>query len=1058
MRPIPRGLRAFGQTLIASVTVPVLAAVTSSDPQVPVVQPDGDLNPIVALMPLSARLDYRLTYQNQTGAELNYLGGTLRFRDSEGSLLRTDALDPAGYAERSAFNSAAFINGRSVIDVVTVTSESVTDMVTSSDAKTWLVGTGKGANSGNVILLARINQDGRPDATFDGETLGNGIVTTPVAGASRGLALIPGGGLYVCGGTVGGLANPLVARFESTGARRLSFGGANSGSRSWSLGGFAIAEDVAVDNVDRPVVAGWASIAGVHRVFVSRLSTGGSLDDSFGAAGNAVLTIPGATGARAYSVALDSAGRIVFAGNVFINGAQHMLVGRLDDEGNPDPKFGGDGFVILSFGVNTTSHASKVLVTSGDRILLAGRVQDGEGDTRFALARLEDTGGLDVDFGTGGRVEIEFPGMEDASAVGLTQDLFGRIIVTGHASTGSQRQFAVARLKSTGALDTTFHQDGRRTIGGFGGGSTSSGVGAGVLYAGDVGDLIVAGFTSVPVDDPAKEDDARWALARLDFNGALNAGVGVPVGSKVTTDFLDAPFAPVDGEPPFVGFDPKAPPARVDVEFRYKEIAQPVTLNGAEPKVYERNTTTFRFPLKNPTGPATVQIRVNQSHHFGQNHVGNPAQRYALDLGMYDTERKSSRVPAAQLNLSALRTKWSSAPGFDLDVDYPVESFNEASLIYGAQVVAMAAGQVVFARDGDPENFPVGTRDTRSGGGGNSVIINHGNGEFSFYAHMIPGTIAVKMGDQVQAGALLGNVGNSGSSSGPHLHFHVMRVFPAAGSTNGHGPGVPMYFSNVRFATQDGGPVVRQLRTDLPQSTLFSVFENPVANTTPGAKAGPGNLGALVAGSSFTGAPLLVPPVQVTGSIAAGSGGEVADAGDVAERVYAFSVPETGNVQIRLSFPADHDLDFIVYDRNLTPRKPSLGKTRQSPELAQYLLNAGSYFVLVSRDDRMRGTAPSPFTLDIGFSALPQISGTLSPAPGGGRGFQMRFPLTLGTDGEPIALLLPAVQKVREAAARMQWEDVPVRPQIIRGEAIYDLPILPEGSELFRLVYPETPE
>lgn len=223
-----------GIALIASVTVPVLAAVTSSDPKLPVVQPDGDLNPLVSLMPLSARLDYRLSYQNQTGAELNYVAGTLRFRDSEGSLLRTDALDAAGYAERSAFNSAAFINGRSIVDVADVTSESVTDMVTSTDAKTWLVGTGKGANSGNVILLARINQDGRPDSAFDGETQANGIIQTPVAGASRGLALIPGGGLYVSGATVGGLANPLVARFESTGARRLAFGGANSGSRSSS--------------------------------------------------------------------------------------------------------------------------------------------------------------------------------------------------------------------------------------------------------------------------------------------------------------------------------------------------------------------------------------------------------------------------------------------------------------------------------------------------------------------------------------------------------------------------------------------------------------------------------------------------------------------------------------------------------------------------------------------------------------------------------------------------------------------------------------------------------
>lgn len=1057
-----RNVRSLG--LASAVTTVLLAAlrsfaqVTASHPSLPVTQPDGDLNPIIALMPMSARLDYRLRYENQTGGELNFLGGTLRFRDPNGVLLRSDPLSPAEYAERSAFNAAAFINGRSVIDVANVTSESVTDMVTSVDARTWVVGTGQGTNGVNVILLARINQDGRPDDSFVGEINAKGLIATPVQAASRGIALLKGGGLYVCGGTVGGLANPLVARFEFSGARRLSFGGANNGFRSWSLGGFAIAEDVAVDESDRPVVTGWASLAGTHRVFVSRLTTGGLPDAGFGSGGNAVLTIPGATGARAYSVAMDSAGRIVFAGNVVVNGVQHMLVGRLTPDGDPDPKFGGDGFVILSYGVNTTSHASKVLVTSGDRVLLAGRVQDAEGQTRFALARLDDGGAMDMDFGNGGRVEIAFPGMEDASAVGLTQDLFGRIIVTGHASAGSQRQFAVARLKSTGELDPGFHQDGRRTIGGFGGGSTASAVGSGVLYAGDVGDLIVVGSASVQVDKPGIDDDARWALARLDFNGALNAGVAMPVGSKVTTDFLDAPFAPVDGEPPFAGFDPKSPPARVDVEFRFKEFAQPVTFNGAEPKVYERNTTTFRFPLRNWPGPEPVQIRVTQSHHFGQPHVGNPAQRYALDIGMYDTDRKSWRLPDNRLNLAALRTKWSTAPGFDPDANYEARHFNESSLIYGAQVVAMAAGQVVFAKDGDPENFPVGTRDTRSGGGGNSVIINHGNGEFSFYAHMIPGTVAVKLGDQVQAGTLLGQVGNSGSSSGPHLHFHVMRVFPTLGTTSGHGPGVPMYFNNVRFATQDGGPVVRQFRTDLPQGTMFTVFDNPVANTTPGAKAGPGSLGALPVGSSLNGAPQLVPPVRVTGMIAPGSGGQVADGGDVAEKVYAFAVPETGNVQIRLSFTPDHDLDFVVYDRNLTPRKPSSGKTRNSPEVAQYLLKAGSYFLLVSRDDRMRATAPSAYSLDIGYSPLPQISGSLAPAPGGGSRFQMRLPLTLGVDNEPIALLLPAVQKVREAATRPRWEDVGIRPQIIRGEAIYDLPILPDGSELFRFVYPEEAE
>ena len=57
---------------------------------------------------------------------------------------------------------------------------------------------------------------------------------------------------------------------------------------------------------------------------------------------------------------------------------------------------------------------------------------------------------------------------------------------------------------------------------------------------------------------------------------------------------------------------------------------------------------------------------------------------------------------------------------------------------------------------------------------GNAVALSHANGEFSYFGHLRQGSLAVREGDMVRRGALLGRVGNSGSSPGPHLHFHLM--------------------------------------------------------------------------------------------------------------------------------------------------------------------------------------------------------------------------------------------------------------------------------------------
>lgn len=77
----------------------------------------------------------------------------------------------------------------------------------------------------------------------------------------------------------------------------------------------------------------------------------------------------------------------------------------------------------------------------------------------------------------------------------------------------------------------------------------------------------------------------------------------------------------------------------------------------------------------------------------------------------------------------------------------------------GTPIGAAAAGTVTFA----------GVR----GGYGNLVIVDHGDGTESRYAHQA--TIAVREGQRVTPGALLGTVGSTGMSTGPHLHFELRR-------------------------------------------------------------------------------------------------------------------------------------------------------------------------------------------------------------------------------------------------------------------------------------------
>ncbi len=94
---------------------------------------------------------------------------------------------------------------------------------------------------------------------------------------------------------------------------------------------------------------------------------------------------------------------------------------------------------------------------------------------------------------------------------------------------------------------------------------------------------------------------------------------------------------------------------------------------------------------------------------------------------------------------------------------------------YGEPVFAAASGAVVSVRNDVPENTPTVPPQniTIDNAAGNHVIVDMGDNRFATYAHLQPGSVRVRVGDRVHRGELLGKLGNSGSSAGPHLHFQV---------------------------------------------------------------------------------------------------------------------------------------------------------------------------------------------------------------------------------------------------------------------------------------------
>jgi hypothetical protein len=102
---------------------------------------------------------------------------------------------------------------------------------------------------------------------------------------------------------------------------------------------------------------------------------------------------------------------------------------------------------------------------------------------------------------------------------------------------------------------------------------------------------------------------------------------------------------------------------------------------------------------------------------------------------------------------------------------------NESFFTFGEPVYAVAGGRVVRTLDNVPENVPLkepsSDQFTTRTIVGNQVVLKLRDGRFAAYGHLQTGSVRVRRGQRVRSGQVLGRVGNTGQSGGPHLHFQL---------------------------------------------------------------------------------------------------------------------------------------------------------------------------------------------------------------------------------------------------------------------------------------------
>lgn len=257
---------------------------------------------------------------------------------------------------------------------------------------------------------------------------------------------------------------------------------------------------------------------------------------------------------------------------------------------------------------------------------------------------------------------------------------------------------------------------------------------------------------------------------RVDGNG------GVPsiatLGDRAIAPGAEALFFNPFPVPPA---DVRARRVRVQASFGRVEGREPVPAVTAEAQISrQERPRLLRFPLAGRVlvwdghDALSHHRRWNYAHPFLRSLGFNSnAMRYSYDFVPVDENGQMTRGRNRTME------------------DY---------IGFGAPILATAAGRIVAAVSHRPDDGSFNPAESNADPNallGNHVVIDHGDGSFSIFAHVRQNSVRVRVGQRVRAGEAIAQIGSSGSSLFPHLHYQLVDA-PTM-----RGEGLPSYFRGI---------------------------------------------------------------------------------------------------------------------------------------------------------------------------------------------------------------------------------------------------------------------
>jgi len=408
---------------------------------------------------------------------------------------------------------------------------------------------------------------------------------------------------------------------------------------------------------------------------------------------------------------------------------------------------------------------------------------------------------------------------------------------------------------------------------------------------------------------------------------------------------------------------------------------------GCEEVIVRQSLAEYRTP-EGPTyiypmpPPDTVDelLENNEAHEYFSHHRGPNNQRHAYDIW--------STINGNLFVGSSCDVNNSVCVGGTRDGEACSEDINCAAnpdwYVWGEPILAQADGVVVALTQGYPENpFPPEKLETIGDGScrvvscgttsecdgdeipivGNSVFIEHANGEVSMAAHMIPGSSDhLSCGDVVMQGEALGLVGNSGNSTAPHLHYST-DVDPQFWSNSNYS--VPSYHTNLAFSAGPDPTIRRQLDVSQLSFTSFYVWSpvTPLPMNPP-----------LAAGATMEVEPnntlnlhnALTLDTTVSGEIENADVGDIAVRGDGIEDIFRFDLGTADEIRVELTGadPAENLDVYVLTEDMRVLNETGQGTSQGSYEEVCLNLDAGAYYVMASNVELTQDKAED-YTLDV---------------------------------------------------------------------------------------------